>query len=62
MAYVVLALAQVAEPSAYARLVNQLDFGVSAMQAAWLGAAAATLWFRWACSGAQRIENTACAA
>jgi hypothetical protein len=46
MAYVVLALAQVAEPSAYARLVNQLDFGVSAMQAAWLGAAAATLWFR----------------
>ena len=63
MAYLVLALARASDPSDHARLVTQLDFGVSAMQGAWLGAVAAALWLRWAHSVARRIEiAAACAA
>lgn len=62
LAYIVLGLARASDPSDHARLVTHLDFGVSAMQAAWLGAAAATLWLKWAHSVARRIEiASACA-
>ena len=63
ISYLVLALARASDPSDHARLVTQLDFGVSAMQGAWLGAVAATLWLRWAHSVTRRIEiAAACAA
>lgn len=64
MAYVVLGLAHASDPSDYAPLVTRMDFGVSAMQAAWLGAAAAALWLGWARrSVARRTEIfAACAA
>ena len=63
ISYLVLALARASDPSDHARLVTQLDFGVSAMQGAWLGAVAAALWLRWAHSVTRRIEiATACAA
>lgn len=63
MAYLVLALARASDPSDHARLVTRLDFGVSAMQGAWLGAVAAALWLRSAHSVARRIEiAAACAA
>jgi hypothetical protein len=59
LAYIVLGLAHASDPSDYARLVTQLDFGVSAMQGAWLGAIAAALWLRWARSVVRRIEIAA---
>ena len=63
LSYLVLALARASDPSDHAGLVTRLDFGVSAMQGAWLGAIAAALWLRSAHSVARRIEiAAACAA
>lgn len=64
MAYGVLGIARASDPSDNAGLVTRLDFGVSAMQAAWIGAIAAALWLGWARSSvARRLEiAAACAA
>jgi hypothetical protein len=62
MAYLVLGLARVSDPSDNKGLVTRLDFGVSAMQAAWLGAAAAVLWLGWAHSLRRRVEIVAACA
>ena len=63
MTYLLLGLARAVEPTAYAGLVTQLDYGVSTMQATWLGAVAATLWLTQAQTVPRRASIAAgCAA
>lgn len=46
LVYVLVAFARLVEPGTHHRLLDTPDFGVSAIQAAWLGAVAAALWER----------------
>lgn len=55
MAYAIIGSAQLADPGAFASAVARPDFGVSAMQGAWVGAITATLWAR---AGSDRRDRS----
>lgn len=57
--YLLIAVVRVVEPGALHRLLDTPDYGVSAIQAAWLGAVAAVLWKRSARRRSMRIATAA---
>jgi hypothetical protein len=62
--YAAIGLARVADPGAFASVVQLADYGVSAIIAAWLGAIARVLWSRypdWVCRLLVALGSAGCA-